>query len=349
MGEKADVVISWYWENAETQAVREKFKRPTRFISMPAGPGTEYSKQLLNYGKTALQNLIKTKLPGVDPQRVAIMGFSEGCQGTREALKCGDAGRLDSVFAIDGIHTQWIKARSTFETGLLLPWRAIAKKAVEGGPLVVISTSDVQPTYVDTTTTSNWIWNQATGTNDIFYDKEIPDWLMGPVEPPYVNPPGSFGPGQASWKETIYSYYPLRVFRKSNGLWIVNYYNLDATGVGDHIFQAKRVSPLLYANVLADRWNTQEPEEGVLISGASAAYLEMGKPEVGQAVALPYPDKPTIENPYQEQPEEEEARSSGSTVAKIALGTAAVVAAVFVAKELMDDTSLQGDDRVEYS
>ncbi len=290
--EKADVVVSWYFENAETQALRDRFTRPTRFLQMAAGPGTKYDTQLLDYGKTSIQNLLRAKLPNVEPQRVAVMGFSEGCRGVREALKCGDAGRLDAVFGIDGIHTQWVKPRETFETGLLLPWRAIAKKAVNGGPLVVITTSDVQPTYTDTTTTSNWIWEQATGTNEIFFDLEIPSWLMGPVEPPYTSSPGSFGPGQQSWKETVYTQYPLRVFRKSGGLWISNYYDLDPTGVGDHRFQAARVSPLHYLHVLIERWNSQEPEQGILLGNSTeSAYLEMGKPEVAQAVALPMPNK----------------------------------------------------------
>lgn len=229
----ADVVISWYSENKETQALRASFERPTRFIQMPAGPGTDYPKQIAAFGQNALQNLIAQKLPDITPMRVALMGFSEGCQGVRAALKCGDGGRVDAALAIDGIHTQWVKKGETFSTGLLLPWGAIGERAASGSgastPLLVVTTSDVKPDYVSTTVTSNWIWSRATGLGEISSDIDIPSWASGPVEPPYVNSPGSFGPGQAKWPETVYSSFPLRAFRKQGGLWILNYWNLDPT------------------------------------------------------------------------------------------------------------------------
>lgn len=348
--ERADVILSWYWENGVTNELRSKFVRPTRFLQMKAGPGTDYATQLVNFGQTAIQNLIRARLPDVEPLRVAVMGFSEGCRGAREALKCGDAGRLDAIFAIDGIHTQWIKPRETFETGLLLPWRAIAQRSVQqqGGPLTVITTSDVQPAYVDTTTTSSWIWQQATGTEEIFYDQEIPPWLMGPVVPPFTNPPGSFGPGQASWKATTYSNYPLRAFRKSNNLWIVNYYNLDATGVGDHIFQAERVSPLVYHELLIKRWNEQEPEKGILMGPSKEpAFLTLGKAEVGKVLPLPYPQPASVDAPEKEDSDEDKPmhpdanRSSfawGSFLAGMAVGAAGG----FIVQQVQKNTTSLG-------
>lgn len=289
----ADVVISWYTDNPETQEVRTKFERPTRFISMAAGPGTNYQQQVAGFGAVAIQNLIRQRLPDVVPLRVGLMGFSEGCQGVREWLKCGDGPRVDSVLAIDGIHAQWTKPRETFDTAFLLAWRALARSAVrQVGPLLVVTTSNVQPEFVDTTTTSNWLWEQATGSSEITYDQEIPGWMMGPVEPPYTNPAGSFGPGQASWKQTTYENYPLRAFRKMNGLWVINYWNLDATGVGDHRFQAARVSPLVMHHVLAERWNQQEPDQGVLLgTDKKPVFFDLGKLEVGRVTPLPPKDQ----------------------------------------------------------
>lgn len=259
---EVDVVISWYATNKYTQEVRSTFQRPTRFLEMPAGPGTDYDKQMVDLGPTPIQQLCK-RFKGDTVRRVALMGFSEGCRGVRAALRSGDGSRVDAAIALDGIHCEYQDPGKTFQTGLILPWRAFAQKAIEDGRLCAITTSSVVPgpNIVSTTVTSDWIWQSLVGEGgDDTTDENASEVFFEPIVPPYVSAAGSFGPGQASWKETTYTQFLLARQRKINGLVILNFSNLDPTGVGDHRFQADKVGPVILSQYLARRWNQEIPD-----------------------------------------------------------------------------------------
>jgi hypothetical protein len=209
-----------------------------------------------------LRKIIEQKAPDISPLRVALFGFSEGCTGVRLALQSADGPNVDAVLAIDGIHTVWTdKKKRMMSINELVAWRACAVSAATDGRLMVITTSAVVPSYVSTTYTSNYLWESATGTDDVTFDAPLPDAFTEPVTPPYTSSAGCF-PDGVCWKTTEYTTYALRAYRKKNGLVILNYSNLDPTGVGDHRLQADRVSPLVLKHFLAPRWNDNEPVTG---------------------------------------------------------------------------------------
>lgn len=328
-----DVVISWYATNQGVRDALALLTNPVKLIEMPAGTDAmgkkiNYKEQIAALGQRPIHAILQKFMPGVEPGRVCLLGFSEGCQGVREALGSPDGGRVDAAFAIDGIHTQWAdQKKRLMDIALLRPWRAFASLAVADGRLCVISTSDVKPDYVDTTTTSTWIWNEATGTTDATWDEDLPYFLMGPVEPPYKNPAGTFGNG-VSWKETTYTQYPLRLYRKRNGLLVVNYSDLDPTGVGDHRFQAARVSPMLLRGYLLPRWNDQPRAQQIFFNeGAPGPRpLALGPAGTAPAPALPAfsgGDQTTGENyPRPGETSADEPKGGPSPVQSVLIGAA---------------------------
>lgn len=340
----ADVVISWYSTNASTQAARASFQRPTRFLDMPAGSGTTnpraYIDQIGAKWPLFIQTTLREKMPDVQPLRVALMGFSEGCQGVREALKCGDGPRVDAVIACDGIHSQWIdQKKGTFDSAYLLAWRAMALAAVADGRMLCITTSAVVPPMVSTTITSDWIWQQAAGSDEGDDQGAMPPVFSGPVDPPYVSPAGSFGAGQQSWQQTTYTTWPIRRYRKKNGLYVLNFDDLDPTGVGDHRFQGERVLPLVMTLNLAERWNRMEPVEGsgaILMPTTQAKPIYFDMKPMGPAQVVAGNDSKTGDTPEgttDEKPAPTGMSTAGKVFTGIVLGVVAGVAAVVATRD----------------
>lgn len=270
----ADVLISWFADTPWRSAADAQFQRPTRFLSMPIPPGQKYADQLAAYGPTPVQAIIRHHYPGLRPLRVAVMGFSEGCQGARAAVGSGDGPRLDAALAFDGIHTLWADQKAgTFDTGRLQPWLSFAKAAIADGRLFLITTSSiVPPTFVSSTITSDWLWTKANGWQNSMaapqeYDEPPPDFLWNHNEvPPFHVAAGTAKDGSYSWPETTITKAPVKRFRKRNGLIIWNYENMDPSGTADHEYQAARIIPAMETWYLAQRWNTNEPSSGVCMT-----------------------------------------------------------------------------------
>jgi hypothetical protein len=267
----SDIIISWYAESPEMKASLGLLTRPYKHIGMQAGGGVSYRKQSQSLGPTMIQAICAKYAPDVRPLRVCLIGFSEGCGGVREAIASGDGPRVDSVMAIDGIHEMWIdeKSKAKFHTGGLVKWKAYAKAAIGDGRLCCITTSSIVPPYVSTTLTSDWIWTQATGSAEATYDVPAPAHIwQGPVLPPFTNPAGSVknkitGKVEYSWPARVYERHNTRLYRKKNGLVVWNYQNIDPSGIGDHRFQAARVTATMIASYLAPRWNNTDPAGGI--------------------------------------------------------------------------------------
>lgn len=265
--EQADVILQWYAGSEGFKRALSGLSRPYKLISMPSGPGTSYKSQVESKWPNSIQGFIQTKLPGVRPLRVALIGFSEGCAGVREFLRCGDGGRVDAALAFDGIHTTWTdKSKTKLVTSKLAPWRAFGKLAMNEGRLCLITTSAIVPDFVSTTITSDWIWNHVTGTSEPFHDQEGPDvqalW-QAPISPPFVNPAGEKrapdGSVEFRWGETVYDHFPTTLYRRAGGLVIWNFQNLDKTGIGDHRLQAGPVEERWISEYLVSRWNSVDP------------------------------------------------------------------------------------------
>jgi len=269
----ADIVISWYADGKEAQAALTGLTRPYKLIGMPAGPGHSYIEQRKQLGETMIQAICAKYAPDIKPLRVALMGFSEGCAGVREAISSGDGPRIDAVLAIDGIHAMWTdkKSKAKIDTSGLVKWKAFAKSAIADGRLCCITTSAIVPPYVSTTITSDWIWQQSTGSAEVTFDVPAPSAVWeDQVSPPYIVSADCrmdkvTGKKLYCWPETAYYVPAVRLYRKKGGLVIWNYLNRDPSGIGDHRFQSARVTPLMINTYLLPRWNGTDPASGITL------------------------------------------------------------------------------------
>lgn len=277
--EEKDVVISWF---SDASIAKEAFVRPTHFIQMPtpqpSADNQEYDHQLEQLAAATgtwnkpLLGLLKRYAPGIRPQRVALVGFSQGCRGPRAMLKTKDGRRIDSVIACDGIHAQFAPGSKTrIDPSYLAAWTAFARMASDGSRLAGISTSAIVPNYptVSTTATSDWIWREATGLLTAEVQSPVPEIMLSQrFDPPVVYPAGKSG--ELSWPETSYDAAPIMQVRNQGGLWVLNYGDLDPTGHNDHLLQAHHVLPMMLTSLLAERWNRIAPSEGIcVLSGAA--------------------------------------------------------------------------------
>jgi hypothetical protein len=282
---EADVVLGWFSSGAVTAPA---FERPTKFVQLPTPDGQKYDDMLASIAQsmgmtnTPLAAVLKKYAPDVRPARVALLGFSEGCQGVRSMLRSKDARRVDSVIAIDGIHAQFQEgSHTTLNPGYLTAWSAFAALAADGERLMIDTTSAIVPPYpyVSTTDTSNWIWREATGSEEPRYDHALPQALIDYFQPPITLKGGS--KGTLVWPEVTYELPPLTRYRNKGGLWVFNYNDLDPTGHQDHVLQAQAILPLMLTTFLATRWNKIAPGDGICVLAAGEDIVDSAPPPVG--------------------------------------------------------------------
>lgn len=345
---KTDLVLIWYAWTEEVAATIGGIAGPVKIIQMPAGPGTSYMKQIGDLAPRPIQ-AIAQKHGITDIGRVCLIGFSEGCFGVLETLASGDGPRVDSVYAIDGMHTPWADQKAgLMDIAMLRPWRAFGREAAGAGAgrQLVVTTSAVRPpSFVDTTTCSTWVWEQVTGTTNAFADQPMPPEFEGPVEPIFRNPPGEL-PGGVRYPETIYERYPLRLYRQMGGLSIINFSNLDPTGVGDHRLQAARVTQMMLQAYLLPRWNGATDAQITLFEDGSTKprKFDLGPAGVAPAPSMPTVDTTTGEQPLFERDTETESSSfpTGVVVGGLLFGALATAAAL----SLRDGSAPSGQGEV---
>ncbi len=264
----ADVIFGFYADSPFFQAALGKFRRPTRYIGLPAGPAIRASDLIEKNEPSPLLKIARSH--GVEPIRMAAIGFSIGCSGVGACLASSDGPKLDAAIGIDGIHTSWTDQRQgIFNSAGLLPWQAYGARAAGGSGLCLISTSSiVPPSFVGTTVTSDYLWQAITGSGAVTAE----DW--GPAAvlqyrsfPPYVVPAGQSKDKTYRWGQTIYNAAPIARYRQKGSLVVYNFNNLDPSGHNDHIYQAQVILPLLLTEYLALRWNVNDPATGTCSSG----------------------------------------------------------------------------------
>ena len=267
---EADVVLSWFSSGA---VAADAFERPTKFVQLPTPEGQKYDQMLadiassMGMSNTPLRAVLKKYAPDIRPARIALLGFSEGCQGVRSVLRSKDARRVDSVIAIDGIHAQFQPSSHTaLNPGYLTAWAAFARMAAQGERLMVDTTSSIVPPYptVSTTDTAAWLWREATGSDEDRYDNQAPAGILPQnFNPPLVLAGGS--KGMLVWPETTYEFAPVHKYKNKGQLWIINYNNFDPTGHNDHVLQAQKILPAVLRAFLATRWNLIAPSDGICV------------------------------------------------------------------------------------
>lgn len=257
--EQADVVISWGFAPVPEEA-KAAFARPTKFIALPTPQKRAYSAQVSGMFPSPIRYAVTHFLPGVQPLRVACLGFSESCHGVRNLLNSADGANFDAAIAIDGVHTAYGPNKSVDPNGMK-PWLEFAKYAVgqtngtSDRLLAITHSSIVPPNFVSTTATADWLWHQFTteAAGEI------------PAIPPLVTPPASIHVGSPPASHPYNVEYPepdWQPGRRFNGLIILGCNNRDIpAGYADHIYQARVILPAVVTGLLAERWNANDPGE----------------------------------------------------------------------------------------
>lgn len=250
---RTDVVIAWSFASVP-QAVRGAFQRPTTFVEIPTPAGRKYGQQLAGFVPSPIRGILKKYAPGVEPLRIAALGFSESCGGVGSLLNSVDGAFLDSAIALDGIHTA--PAKEIPPDGLK-GWRAFARLAAEGKRLCVITHSSVVPPYASTTQTANFIWQAAAETSD-YVAIPAPAPLPGGAYSTTVGPPLVQTPYTVSYADNAELALPAR---RANGLVVLGWKNKVEPGYADHRRQANPIRAAVLSQYLAARWNAIDPDD----------------------------------------------------------------------------------------
>ena len=252
---EADVVIAWS-HGGIPESTHSAFTRPTKFINLPNPPS--WAQSLADYGyPSPVRAMIAKYAPGTQPKRVALLGFSASCSAVAQVLSSADGGRVDSVLAIDGVHTGYSdKVKHVVNANGMKPWFEFAKYAVVNERLFVDSHSSVvPPDYASTTETADWLWNTLTSNSPAFVEPKLPAFDVPPVSV-HV----SAGPATGPDRTIDYPAPAWQPFRRAGGLIILGCDNNDKPwGTADHIYQAKVMLPLALTKILAPRWNDMDP------------------------------------------------------------------------------------------
>lgn len=251
---KTDVVLDWAHGAFPTE-LRGGFMRPVKFVTLPKlkpdSPFAGFSEAISELGPQPLRTYFRRN--GIDPLRIAAVGFSASCSGLMSILASQDAGNMDTVIAIDGIHGHvdvWAKF------GALAAFGAPAGSPLPAGPrTLVITHSSVKPPYMSTTESAARILDLVFSGQDVSGYRSHLEGLWD-VGLPYKcrNPLG---------KVIEYTTTPNVYAVSHGGLTVLGYSNLDPSGGHcDHIYQAKKIMPLVCQKLLVERWNAEDPYAG---------------------------------------------------------------------------------------
>lgn len=244
MATPKDVIIAWGHGPVPDQA-KGAFERPTEFLTL-TNPNW---KDPLAGLYPPVRTIIGKYAPGVQPLRVACLGFSASGQGV-SALLAADGGHLDAAIVIDGMHT----GKPVTEAAMT-PWILYGKRAVVDDALMVVTHSSVVPPgYASTTMTADFLWKYLTGSDEAFVNPPLP-----PLSIPSTSVHVSGGPATGKDRTVQYPAPAWQPFKRAGGLVILGCDNLDGPGTADHIYQAKYVLPLVLTELLAPRWNAIDP------------------------------------------------------------------------------------------
>lgn len=251
---KSDVIIAWS-HGGIPKSVEPAFKRPTKFINIPSP--SSWKETLSGFGSPPVRGILAKYAPGIEPVRVAALGFSASCQGVAQLLGSADGGRLDAAVVIDGLHVGYVdKAKHTIGDASMKPWFEFAKLAVVNERLMVVTHSSVVPPgYASTTETADWLWKRITN-DEVGAVPPLPEIL---IEPTTVHVSG--GPATGQTRDIAYPVPPIKRAVRRGGLVVIGMKNLDGPGTADHIYQAKKVMPWVLESLLAPRWNAIDPED----------------------------------------------------------------------------------------
>lgn len=166
---RRDFVISFFASSPQLRAELGHLEMPYVLFE-PQVSGRKYKDFVVGAGNSIAGLWNKARSAGDELGRVAVMGFSEGVQGTRACLEATDASAIDAVFACDGIHTQMVGP--ALEMSRLAPFIAFGRMALATPPSKnagvkllsithsAIGAASLPPGTASTTQTAETIWSQ---------------------------------------------------------------------------------------------------------------------------------------------------------------------------------------------
>jgi len=272
-------------------------------------------------GGSVLSGLLKTRAPGIEPRRIALVGFSAGNTFLSSVLKNpADAELLDTVLAIDGMtySKDWRGNPVGFEHWISFARKASGMDRMQSadnpykGPLLVVSYTDIvsgSPKLASSTreaarhlmwATDQAYWPKANQVSQSILDAqgqkqaEVVARLHAssrqiplPLEIRGGNPPTT-----KTW--------PTAPYPNSVG-YLGNYWSLGWGGQSgpDHIFQAHQCQQMLFRSFLIPRWNSRSENvaglgvgpDGLGALGATytgdVAWTTPGAQQPGGGLVLP--------------------------------------------------------------
>ncbi len=167
-----DFIICFFADSPSLRRIALDKLKGNTLVWTPSVSGRKYREFVASHGNSVLQMFNGAKKSASDTLgRVAVLGFSEGCQGVGAVLNCSDASSIDTVIACDGIHTQYTDpATKSINPANLGQYISFAKAAIEDGRpssnpdgrVIVITHSSIRPPYASTTETAQVIWYEST-------------------------------------------------------------------------------------------------------------------------------------------------------------------------------------------
>jgi hypothetical protein len=286
----------------------------------PAVENRQYKEYVQGHGNSILGLWRKAAGQAGAPGRVAILGFSEGCQGVRACLETSDATAIDAIFPCDGIHAAYTdRVTKLVKRSMLAPFVAYGRLAAAFAPsrnpdakLMVVSHSSIVPgTFASTTETAEIIWSdvmadvpadaEGVGAHEAalasvaWPDEDLP---VGDVVGPGVIThagwstmrPASLGAAEFTWAGFADGWSQRRVVNNTRIYgWSYPTRNgtRDPTGNRDHVFQANMVLPYILAEFLVPRWN-----------GVTLAFERMAAGTAGAGVPYEHQAQKPLSDPY---------------------------------------------------
>lgn len=254
------------------------------------------------------------------PGRVAVLGFSEGCQGVRACLETTDATAIDAIFPCDGVHAAYPdRLTRLVQRSMLAPYVAYGRLASAFPPstdpnvkLMVVSHSAIVPgTFASTTETAEIIWSDVMADAPAQAEKIGPheDALASVIWPDEDLPIGTVVAGgtmtAAGWTTIRRATLGAAPFtwsgfadgwtqrRVANNMHLYGWSyptpngTRDPTGDRDHVFQANMVLPYAVTEFLVSRWN-----------GPSLGFTRFASGASGTGVSYEHQAQRPLTDPY---------------------------------------------------
>jgi len=300
-----DVVVTWDSRLTDADTARI-FGRPTRVLSLPRPDNRAYPAQVQAFGWPHPVRGILAHFGVAAPLRLALIGFSEGCQGVREVLKSADAGYVETAIMIDGVHGMWSGDGPNRDQSNIIPESIGAVVGYAGasarGPLaigagppgqhncVITHSSVVPPGYPSTTQTARVILDAVFGLPwPIEASGQIPDAVLNVSHSPPLELKGN---ENNQHTHTSYERSPVSYHAGRSGFHVIGYADLDPSGVNDHIYQANVVMPLVTEHLLAKRWTDVDPSAAVCAGGVTGVSGAACNPTAPVRLPADYQDNP---------------------------------------------------------